>query len=51
MNQIITATVLLFLIMDPLDNLPIFTSGLKYAEQKRRQAIMIRELLIAASRR
>lgn len=47
MNEIITATVLLFLIMDPLGNLPIFMSILKHTEPKRRRAIMIRELLIA----
>lgn len=47
MNEIITATVLLFLIMDPLGNLPIFMSVLKHTEPKRRRAIMIRELLIA----
>ena len=47
MNEIITATVLLFLIMDPLGNLPIFMSVLKHTEPKKRRAIMIRELLIA----
>lgn len=49
MNEIITATILLFLIMDPLGNLPIFMSVLKHTEPKRRRAIMIRELLIALS--
>ncbi|MCR3755572.1 MAG: putative inner membrane protein [Sodalis sp. Psp] len=43
----ISATVLLFLIMDPLGNLPIFMSVLKYLEPKRRRIIVIREMLIA----
>lgn len=43
----ISATVLLFLIMDPLGNLPIFMSMLKYLEPKRRRIIVIREMLIA----
>lgn len=47
MNEIISATVLLILIMDPLGNLPIFMSVLKHTEPKRRRAIMVRELLIA----
>ncbi|MEA9390941.1 YhgN family NAAT transporter [Acerihabitans sp. TG2] len=47
MTEMISATVLLFLIMDPLGNLPIFMSVLKHIEPKRRRAIVIRELLIA----
>ncbi|WP_410013196.1 YhgN family NAAT transporter [Sodalis sp. C49] len=47
MTEMISATVLLFLIMDPLGNLPIFMSVLKHLEPKRRRAIVIRELLIA----
>lgn len=43
----ISATILLFLIMDPLGNLPIFMSMLKYLEPKRRRIIVIREMLIA----
>jgi len=38
---------MLFLIMDPLGNLPIFLSILKHIDKKRRRAVMIRELLIA----
>ncbi|KYP97056.1 antibiotic transporter [Sodalis-like endosymbiont of Proechinophthirus fluctus] len=47
MSEMISATVLLFLIMDPLGNLPIFMSVLKHLEPKRRRAIVIREMLIA----
>ncbi|MGL9769399.1 MAG: YhgN family NAAT transporter [Sodalis sp. (in: enterobacteria)] len=43
----ISATILLFLIMDPLGNLPIFMSVLKHLEPKRRRIIIIREMLIA----
>ena len=45
--EIISAAVMLFLIMDPLGNLPIFLSILKHIDKKRRRAVMIRELLIA----
>jgi multiple antibiotic resistance protein len=38
---------MLFLIMDPLGNLPVFMSVLKVIEPKRRRIILIRELLIA----
>ncbi len=47
MTEMIAATVLLFLIMDPLGNLPIFMSVLKHLEPKRRRVVLIRELLIA----
>lgn len=42
-----SAAIMLFLIMDPLGNLPIFMSVLKSIEPKRRQIILIRELLFA----
>lgn len=42
-----SAAVMLFLIMDPLGNLPVFMSVLKSIEPKRRQVIMVRELLFA----
>jgi MarC family membrane protein len=45
--EIISAAVMLFLIMDPLGNLPIFLSILKHIDKKRRRTVMIRELLIA----
>jgi multiple antibiotic resistance protein len=42
-----SAAILLFLIMDPLGNIPIFLSLLKGVPPKRRRAVMVRELLIA----
>ncbi len=42
-----SATVLLFLIMDPLGNLPIFMSILKNLDPSRRRLVLMRELLIA----
>jgi MarC family membrane protein len=47
MTEMISVTVLLFLIMDPLGNLPIFMSVLKHLEPKRRRVVVIREMLIA----
>lgn len=41
------AAVMLFLIMDPLGNLPVFMSILKSIEPKRRRLILARELLIS----
>ncbi len=45
--EIISAAVMLFLIMDPLGNLPVMLSILRHIEPKRRRIIMVRELLIA----
>ena len=42
-----SAAVMLFLIMGPLGNLPIFMSVLKMIEPKRRRFILVRELLFA----
>lgn len=47
MTDIISSTILLLLIMDPLGNLPIFMSVLKNLEAKRQKYVLIRELLIA----
>lgn len=47
MTEMISATLLLLLIMDPLGNLPIFMSVLKHLEPKRRRMVLIREMLIA----
>ncbi len=47
MTEMISATLLLLLIMDPLGNLPIFMSVLKHLEPKRRRVVLIREMLIA----
>ncbi|WP_153912927.1 YhgN family NAAT transporter [Shewanella sp. TC10] len=45
--DIFSAAVMLFLIMDPLGNLPIFASILRHIEPKKRRRVLIRELLIA----
>ncbi|MCK8045051.1 YhgN family NAAT transporter [Shewanella sp. 1CM18E] len=42
-----SAAVMLFLIMDPLGNLPIFASILRHIEPKKRRMVLIRELVIA----
>lgn len=42
-----SAAVMLFLIMDPLGNLPVFMSVLKTIERKRRRVILVRELCFA----
>ncbi len=47
MLDILAAATMLFLIMDPLGNLPIYMSVLKTLEPKRRQFIIFRELIIA----
>ena len=45
--EIISAAVMLFLIMDPLGNLPVMLSILRHIEPKRRRLIMVRELCFA----
>ena len=45
--ETISAAIMLFLIMDPLGNLPIFMSVLKNVPKQRRKKILIRELLIS----
>lgn len=45
--DILSAATLLFLIMDPLGNLPVVLSILKHIDPKRRRNMMIRELLFA----
>ncbi|NLS43841.1 YhgN family NAAT transporter [BEV proteobacterium] len=47
MSEMISATILLLLIMDPLGNLPIFMSVLKHLDPKRRRVVLIREMVIA----
>ncbi len=42
-----SAGILLFLIMDPLGNIPLFLSLLKGVAPERRQLVLVRELLIA----
>jgi multiple antibiotic resistance protein len=43
----LSAGIMLFLIMDPLGNIPFFLSLLKDVPPKRRRLVMVRELLIA----
>ncbi len=43
----LSAGILLFLIMDPLGNIPLFLSLLKNVEPRRRRYVLIREMLIA----
>lgn len=43
----VSAGILLFLIMDPLGNIPIFLSLLKGVTPERRRRVLLRELLIA----
>lgn len=43
----LSAGILLFLIMDPLGNIPLFLSLLKNVTPERRRLVLIRELLIA----
>ncbi|WP_225918064.1 YhgN family NAAT transporter [Neiella holothuriorum] len=45
--ETLSAAAMLFLIMDPLGNLPIFMSILKQVDPKRRRIVLIRELVIA----
>lgn len=45
--EILSAAVMLFLIMDPLGNLPVILSILKHLDPKRRRIVLIRELLFA----
>src|SRR5476649_2941323 len=43
----LSAGILLFLIMDPLGNVPLFLSLLKSVAPERRRRVMVRELIIA----
>ncbi|WP_419534069.1 YhgN family NAAT transporter [Endozoicomonas sp.] len=45
--EIYSTVILLFLIMDPLGNMPVFISILKGVPEERRSKVLIRELLIA----
>ncbi|MGL9734395.1 MAG: YhgN family NAAT transporter [Symbiopectobacterium sp.] len=47
MSEMISVTILLLLIMDPLGNLPIFMSILKHLDPVRRRMVLIREMVIA----
>ncbi|MBK9155085.1 MAG: NAAT family transporter [Chloracidobacterium sp.] len=43
----LSAALLLFLVMDPLGNIPLFMTTLKKVEEKRQRLVVVRELLIA----
>ncbi|MGB0219243.1 MAG: MarC family protein [Sinimarinibacterium flocculans] len=43
----VSAAVLLFLVMDPLGNIPLFLSALKQVPQERQRKVILREMLIA----
>lgn len=45
--DILSAAVMLFLIMDPLGNLPVLLSILKHLDPKRRRKVLARELFFA----
>lgn len=45
--DILSAALLLFLVMDPLGNIPVFLSTLKTVEPKRQLRVVLRELFIA----
>ncbi|MBF4244620.1 YhgN family NAAT transporter [Vibrio anguillarum] len=45
--DILSAATMLFLIMDPLGNLPVMLSILKHLEPKRRRVVLVRELCFA----
>ena len=43
----LSAGILLFLIMDPLGNIPLFLSQLRNVAPTRRRTVLVRELVIA----
>ncbi len=46
-TEIVSTTIIFFLIMDPLGNIPIFLSALKNVDEPRRLKVSLRELCIA----
>lgn len=44
---IYTAAITLFLVLDPLGNVPVFLSVLSHIDAKRRRRIIVREMLVA----
>ena len=46
-SDMVAAAVLLFLVMDPLGNIPFFLAALKHADSARQNHVIRRELLIA----
>ena len=47
MAYFVSSALLLFLVIDPLGNIPLFLSATKSLEPKRRQYVIARELLVA----
>jgi multiple antibiotic resistance protein len=45
--SVISAAVLLFLVMDPLGNLPMFLSALKHVPPQRQRRVVLREMIFA----
>lgn len=45
--SVLSAAILLFLVLDPIGNIPLFLSALKHVNTARQKSIIIRELLIA----
>ena len=45
--ELVSVAVTLFLVMDPLGNIPAFAAALKQVPPERRQRVLVRELLIA----
>ena len=45
--SLVSAAVLLFFVMDPLGNVPLFLSVLKAVPPQRRRLVLVREILIA----
>ncbi|MBY0527438.1 MAG: hypothetical protein K2R98_28840 [Gemmataceae bacterium] len=44
---VVSAAILLFLVMDPLGNIPFFLTALRHVEPTRQRAVIVRELLFA----
>ncbi len=47
MKEFLSTAVILFLIMDPIGNVPVFLSVLKTVPEERRKKILVRELIVA----
>ena len=45
--SLLSAAFLLFLVMDPVGNIPVFVTALKETEPSRRTRVVVRELMIA----
>ena len=48
--EIVSAATLMFLVLDPLGNIPIFLSVLDTVKPERRRLVLIRELILALPR-